>query len=178
MAISDEELYSRAKELSKDFDDSFLDLGKALSQLKKQSRDMFRKLYQSTNLGRRKAYYLVEVYEAFRGIPVSRAKLKEVGWSKLQLIGKHVTKDNAQELLDLAKEMSLKQLDGYLRGEKLDDNARCVLMYLSPKQYEVLEEVLLAHGGTKSGRGIVDKEDALITALKKLTKGKSSPLMK
>lgn len=173
-ALSDEELYSRAKELSKDFDDSFLDLGKALSQLKKQSRDMFRKLYQSTNLGRRKAYYLVEVYEAFRGLPVSRAKLKQVGWTKLQQLGSYVDKDNVVEMLDMAIEMSSKQLAAHLKGEKFADNARCVLMYFSPKQYEVLEQTVLAHGGMKKGRGLENKEDALITALKKLAKSPAS----
>ena len=170
MAVSDEELYGRAKDLSRDFDDKFLDLVKTLSQLKKQSPDMFHKLYQKTNLGRRKAYYLVEVYEAFRGLPVPRSKLKEVGWTKLQLLGKFVTKDNVLELLKTAKELSSKQLIAYLKGEELDENAHCVLMYFDTKQYQVLEEVLLAHGGAKSGRGVVNKEDALITALKKLVK--------
>ena len=93
-----------------------------------------------------------------------------MGWTKLQLLGKYVNKDNVLELLETAKELSSKQLIAHLKGEELDDNAHCVLMYFDPKQYQLLEEVLLAHGGTKSGRGMVNKEDALITALKKLVK--------
>ena len=167
VALSDTELYARAKDLAKDFDDNFLELGKTLAQL---TSDSFRKMYQSTNLGRRKAYYLVEIWDKFHGLPVPKAKLKEVGWTKLTLLAKHVTKENAAELLDVALGLSNKQLGAYLAGKKVEDNARCVLMYFSPKQYAVLEKTILANGGEKNGRGLTNKEEALIKALRKTAK--------
>ena len=170
MALNVDELYGKAVDLSKDFDDNFLDLAKTLRQLLDRDPEKFRDVYTKSNLNRRKAYYLVEVSRAYDNLPVSRARLKKIGWTKLQIIGKHISKDNAMEMLDLAEQHTTKELESLMRGEKPSDNAHCVLMYFSPKQYEVLERVLLKNGGTRSGRGINDKEEALITALKKLEK--------
>ena len=42
-------------------------------------------------------------------------------------------------------------------------------MYFSPKQYEELEEALVHHGASKAarGRGLVDKEKALLKMIRK-----------
>ena len=168
MALSNDDLYDKAMELSKDFDDNFLDLAKTLRQLLDRDPEKFRDLWTKTNLGRRKAYYLVEVSRTFDPLPGPKSRLKKIGWTKLQVIGKHVTKDNLGEMLDLAEKHTAKELESLMRGEKPSNNAHCVLMYFSPKQYDLLERTLLKNGGTRSGRGINDKEEALITALKKL----------
>jgi len=170
MALSNDDLYDKALDLSKDFDDNFLDLAKTLRQLLDRDQEMFRDVWTKTNLGRRKAYYLVEVSRTFDSLPVGRARLKKIGWTKLQIIGKHATKDNVLELVELAEKHTTKELEALMKGEKPIDNAHCVLMYFSPKQYDVLERALLQHGGEKSGRGILNKEEALVTALKKLEK--------
>ena len=170
MALSNDDLYDKALNLSKDFDDNFLDLAKTLRQLLDRDPEMFRDVWTKTNLGRRKAYYLVEVSRTFDSLPVSRARLKKIGWTKLQIIGKHATKENVSELLDLAEKHTTKELEALMKGEKPIDNAHCVLMYFSTKQYEVLEKALLQNGGERSGRGILKKEEALVAALKKLEK--------
>lgn len=167
MVKSNDALYAAAKEMSSNVDDAFLDLGNALRQLQDREPDMFHKLYETTDLGRRKAYYLVEVSRTFAGLPVPKARLKKVGWTKLQLLGKHINKDNALKLVELAEKNSAKQLAALMRGEKPKNNAHCVLMYFTPKEYKIVEEVLTQNGGTKSGRGIVDKERALMNVLKK-----------
>ena len=168
MALSNEDLFDKALVLSKDVEDNFLDLAKTLRQLLDRDPEAFREVWTKTNLGRRKAYYLVEVSRTYDPLSVSRARLKKIGWTKLQLIGKNVTQDNLAELLDLAEQHTAKELEALMRGEKPVSNAHCVLMYFSPKQYEVLEAVLLKNGGERSGRGILNKEEALINALKKL----------
>jgi hypothetical protein len=168
MALSNDDLYDKALDLSKDFDDNFLDLAKTLRQLLDRDPEKFRDLWTKTNIGRRKAYYLVEVSRVFDSLPAPRSRLKKIGWTKLQIIGKHVTKDNLGEMLELAEQHTAKELESLMRGEKPSNNAHCVLMYFSPKQYDLLERVLLKNGGQRSGRGILDKEEALITALKKL----------
>jgi hypothetical protein len=167
MAISNEELYDKAMSLSGDVEDNFLDLGKALRQLLDRDPDAFQKVWQKSNLGRRKAYYLVEVSRIYDPLPIARSRLKKIGWTKLAIIGKQIDKGNAQELLQLAEENTTKQLEALMKGEKPVDNAHCVLMYFTPKQYKVLEEALVQNGGTRSGRGIVNKEEALLKALKK-----------
>lgn len=168
MAISIDDLFDKATDLAKDFDDNFLDLAKALRQLLDRDSEKFRDLWMKTNIGRRKAYYLVEVSRMFDPMGLSKPRLKKIGWTKLQIIGKHVTKDNVGEMLELAEQHTSKELEGLMRGEKPVNAAHCVLMYFSPKDYALLERTLLKHGGARSGRGINDKEHALIRALKRL----------
>ena len=162
------ELYDKAMSLSADVEDNFLDLGKTLRQLLDRDPDAFAQVWRKSNLGRRKAYCLVEVSRIYDPLAVARSRLKTIGWTKLQLLGKQIDKGNAQELLELAESSTAKQLEAQMKGEKPIDNTHCVLMYFTPKQYKALEEALVQNGGTRSGRGIVNKEEALLKALKKL----------
>ena len=171
MTIKIEELYDKALGLSADVEDNFLELGRSLRQLLDRDPDLFRQLVKKGNLGRRKAYYLVEVSRIFDPLPVPRSRLRKIGWTKLQLIGKHVTPENLDELLTLAESTNSKELERQMRGEKPMKNARCVIMYFSPKQYAEFEEALLKNGAKPSGRGIVGKEEALINALRKAVPG-------
>jgi hypothetical protein len=165
MTISIEELYDRALALSSDVEDKFLELGRSLRQLLDRDPALFQQVVKK-RLGRRKAYYLVEVSRRFEPLPISRARLKKIGWTKLQIIGQHVTKDNVEELVGLAEQLKTKQLERKMQGDEPLNNAHCVLMYFSPKQYAELKEVLLLNGAEPSGRGIVGKEEALINALR------------
>ena len=62
-----------------------------------------------------------------------------MGWTKLAMIAKQVTQDNIDELLDLAEQNNVKELERITRGERPLGNSHCVLMYFSPKQYEELK---------------------------------------
>ena len=168
MALSTDDLYEKAVTLSSDVEDNFLELGKTLRQLLDRDPDLFQKIVAKNNLGRRKAYYLVEVSRIYEPLPIPRSRLRKIGWTKLQLIGKHLDPSNIEELLKLAEESNAKELERHMRGEKPLGNAHCVLMYFSPKQYKELEEVLIQNGGQRSGRGILNKEEALIKAIKKI----------
>src|SRR5208337_4791444 len=145
----------------------FLDLGRTLRQLLDRDPDLFQQIVAKSDLGRRKAYYLVEVSRIFDPLPIPRSRLKKIGWTKLQLIGKHVNASNLDELLELAESVNSKELERQMRGEKPLGNAHCVLMYFTPKDFAVLEEALLEHGAVRSpggrgGRGLQKKEEALI----------------
>ena len=59
-------------------------------------------------------------------------------------------------------ELAAKELERRMRGEKPLGNAHCVLMYFSPKGYAELEDALVKHGGVHSGRGIQNKEEAVL----------------
>jgi hypothetical protein len=169
MALKTEEIYDKALTLSANVEDNFLDLGRTLRQLLDRDPDLFQKIVQKTSLGRRKAYYLVEVSRIFDPLPVPRSRLRKIGWTKLQLIGRHVTEGNLEELLQLAESVSSKELERQMRGEKPLGNAHCVLMYFSPKDYAELEEALIENGavrGPKSGRGLQGKEKALIKVVR------------
>ena len=170
MALSTEDLYDKAKALSGDVEDNFLELGRSLRQLLDRDPELFKKIVAKANLGRRKAYYLVEVSRIFDPLPIPRSRLRKIGWTKLQLIGKHIEPDNMEELLQLLAEVHQRQRprERHLRGEKPLGNAHCVLMYFSPKEYRELEEALIRNGGTRSGRGILNKEKALINVVRRV----------
>jgi hypothetical protein len=163
-------LYNKALELFAKVPDKFLDLGRVLRQLQGHDPDLFQKFVAKTGIGGRKAYYLVEISRTFEPLQVSRARLHDLGWTKVQLIGKHVTQDNVEELLKLAENTSANELERLLSGKKPLGNARCVLMYFSPKQYDELEDALVRHGGVRRGRGVEDKEEAMIKMVRRLRK--------
>jgi hypothetical protein len=171
MSLKTEEMYEKALVLSADVEDNFLELGRALRRLLDRDPALFQQIVKKGKLGRRKAYYLVEVSRIYDPLPVPRARLRKIGWTKLQLMGKHVSLDNVEELLELAEQTNAKELERQLHGEKPMVNARYVLMYFSPKQYAEFEYALLKNGATKSGRGMFDKEIAIINALRKAEPG-------
>ena len=170
MTLSIEALYDKAMGLSKQVEDNFLELGKSLRQLMDRDPDLFRQIIQKSNLGRRKAYYLAEVSRIFDPLPIPRVRLRKIGWTKLQLIAKHVTPNNLDVLLQLAEDSAAKELERRMHGEKPLGNAHCVLMYFSPKGYAELEDALVKHGGVRSGRGIQNKEEALIRLVRHVKK--------
>lgn len=169
MALRTEDLFDKAIILSKNVDDTFLELGRTLRQLQDREPQLFQEIVAKSDLGRRKAYYLVDVSRIFDPLQVSRAKLKKVGWTKLAMIAKRVTQDNVDAFLDLAERNNVKELERMVRGKKPLGHSHCVLMYFSPKQYEELEEALVHHGARKAerGRGLVEKEKALLTMIRK-----------
>ena len=169
MALKTEDLFDKAMALSKNVDDTFLELGRTLRHLQDREPQLFQEIVAKSDLGRRKAYYLVDVSRVFDPLQVSRARLKKVGWTKLAMIAKQVTQDNIDELLDLAEQNNAKELERMMRGEKPLGSSHCVLMYFSPKQYEELEEALVHHGARKAGRGrgLVEKENALLKMIRK-----------
>jgi hypothetical protein len=170
MPPSTEALYEKALELFAKVPDNFLDLGRALRQLQDRDLELFQKFVAKTGIGRRKAYYLVEISRTFEPLEVSRARVHDLGWTKVQLIGKHVTQDNVEELLKLAENSSANELERAMSGKKPLGNARCVLMYFSPKQYDELEGALVRHGGVRRGRGVENKEEAMLKMVRRLRK--------
>jgi hypothetical protein len=165
MALTTDEIYEKTIDFAKNVEDNFLDLAKSLRQLRDRDPELVRKVWSKTGLGSRKAYYLINIDEQFSGLPVGKARLKKLGWTKLQLIGQNINADNADELLTMAENHTAAQLKQLVKGEKPVTNAHCMVLYFSQEQYAELEPILLANGGTKSGRGILDKERALLNAL-------------
>ena len=170
MAVNIDEVYSKALELSLNVDGNFFELGRSLRHLLDRDPDKFRNVVEKTNLGMRKAYYLVNVARWFEGVRVKRERLMRIGWTKLQLIGPKLEGWDLDELLALAETNTATALKRILKGDKPLKDAHCVLMYFSPEQYQVLEEVLVRHGATANRRGMNDKEAALIAALQRVPK--------
>lgn len=111
-----DELYDRALALSSEVEDKFLELGRSLRRLLDRDPSLFQQIVKKGRLGRRKAYYLVEVSRTFEPLAIPRDQLRKIGWPKLQLIARHVTPSTLDALLKLAESATVKDLERHMRG--------------------------------------------------------------
>lgn len=118
---------------------------------------------------------MAEVNRAFSEFDIDEIRLSRIGWTKLQLIAKHINHENGKELLTIAEMSLAHDVALMMRGEKPVKGTRVITLYLKARQYKIFSQVILAHGGSKSGSGLVNKETALIAALSKLSSGETSP---
>ena len=153
----------------------FLALGQRLSEAlqaapagEPSDGSLFLDEAKKQKLSRRKAYYLVEVFEAFRNLPVPKERLLNIGWTKLQMMCGYMTPENYPNLLSEAEKHPVHRFREILEGEWPETAKHCVLIYLFPEEYEIFCKVLKAHGAKPRPRGLQGKEEALMKALKKL----------
>ena len=158
---------NRALELIVQLGDEFLELAALLRQLQEKQPDDFKALLSLPELGRRKGYYLVEIDRAFADLGVPSERLNKIGWTKLQLIARHVTPENLEALLTLAEAHTAKNLDLIMRGEEPILGGKTVLLFFNGKQFEAFSKAIIEHGADKNGAGYIGKEKALIKALRK-----------
>jgi hypothetical protein len=155
-------IYDNAMSLAKSFDESFVELGATLRQLQDTDSDRYRDFIKASGIGERKAYYLIAIDKTFKDLKVPKKLLIGIGWTKLIIIEPHVNKDNWKDLFDFAAKHTAAELKAYVKGENTDANARSVLLYFTPVEYETLMSALLQHGAHKARRGVQNKERALM----------------
>ena len=147
--------------------DNFIEAARHLREVQDETPELFAMVVKHTGIGMRKAYYLAEIDRRFRKLGVDRNRLRKIGWTKVQIIGRHINKTNLEDLLSLAEKHTAYELNALMRGEQPHPDTRCVVLYFTPEQYETFEKAVLANGGVKSGRGLLGKEEALVKALAK-----------
>jgi hypothetical protein len=152
------------------FNDKFLELASLLHELQGKQPDDFKTLISIPQLGRRKGYYLVEIHRAFGDYKNVTSRLNKIGWTKLQIIARHVTPDNREALLTLAESHSAKNLEAIMRGEEPIIGGRSVLLLFTQAQFAIFSNAILEHGAIANGQGFIQKETALISALNKIKK--------
>jgi hypothetical protein len=159
-------IYARALRLIVHFEDEFLELASLVRKLYETNSDEFKTLIAQQHLGRRKAYYLVEVDRAFGDIANEQCvRLNEIGWTKLATIAASITHKNREKLLKLAEAHTVEDIKALVRGETPVTDRKTIVLYFTPKQHEKFAKVILKHGAIKSGDGFAKKEEALIAAL-------------
>lgn len=149
--------------------DDWIEAAELLRRLLDEDPGMFLATAKKLGIQTRKAYYLAQIDRALDGLAVPRERLLRIGWTKLQVIAPHITSENAETLLGRAEAHPVHVLRDAV-GEHVGETAKhCVILYLFEDEYEIFAEVLVAHGASLVGRGIKWKEEALMTALEKLT---------
>ena len=93
--------------------------------------------------------------------------LRAVGWTKLMTICPHLTKANWKELLAAAEKNTNRELQMMVKGEEPANNQHCVLLYFNDDDYKDFVQSALHHGAARSGRGLLNKEKAIMALVKK-----------
>ena len=167
-----ESALNRARRLAGRPSTASLELAEAIWKAEQARPGSLRRLVAETGLGLRKAYYLRKIWERFAHLDVSRERLAEVGWTKLTLIATYAPSGAEARWLDLATTgATAKELESRLKGAGWGKpKAHSVLLRLSPSQYRTLAGMLQKFGArpARKGRGLVDKERALMRALERL----------
>jgi hypothetical protein len=79
MAVSSQDLYAKALSLSSQVEEHFLELASSLRKLQDRDPELFRKLTDKADIGKRKLYYLLEISRTFDTLPIPKARLRHVG---------------------------------------------------------------------------------------------------
>ena len=149
----------------------FLQQAHVLRKAHERGAEQFTREVRRSGLGRRKAYYLVAIAKQLDGLSLSRSQLEAIGWTKLQVISKHLTHSNADALLRRAAHLNTRALKLSMRGKLPKLKAHCVELNLNPAQYAQFVDAILRNGGELSGRGLRNKELALIKAIRNGSRG-------
>ena len=165
MALGTENIYDPIISLAIHAEHNFIELGRLLRTLNESYPKLFREAYTEAGLGKRKAYYFVAIVKQFKGLPISNAELASIGWTRAGIIGKHVTPKNVSELFALAEQHSTRDLNIIMSGGQPVSGTRTVVLHLKPRQYQRFVKALTLHGGKLKGKGIKNKERALMNLI-------------
>jgi hypothetical protein len=151
--------------------DNFWDLGNALLMLRDSPRFTgdFRRTVKKAGLNLRQAYYLCQIVDQLRPFARYKERFEAIGWTKTQVIARGLNEQNLKERLELAeaKGNSTRKLQSLMKGKKPPDKTRCVQLYFTEEEYETFEKAVVMNGGSPVGRGLIDKEVAVMALIKK-----------
>ncbi len=144
----------------------FLELGSLLRKLQSSNFDNFKTLYEIPQLGRRKAYYLIEIDKVFGGKPELAVRLNKIGWTKLSLLAKFVNDDNILDALQFAELHTAWDMQVILKSGDSTFSTRSVLLRFTLPDFDKFASKIVAYGAkpTPDG-GYHNKEAALLAAL-------------
>lgn len=145
--------------------DHFLEIARWLRQTHEKSPELFPGIADQIGLSLRGAHALARISQVFDELRVSRQRLENIGWAKLQVIASKIDAQNCKQMLTLAEEKSVHDLVKILHGDVPHPGSQAVVLLLTLEQLAVFETVLLKHGAIKAAGGkLVGREAALIAA--------------
>ncbi len=144
-------------------DENSFELSRCLAHLHGDDPELIPEFVKRSGLDWRKTHYLIQIGKSFSKVRRTK-RLAALGWTKLQIIGRHVERHELGDLITLAETSTAHELKRKLAGAG-EAAPNCVQLYFTPAQYQVFEKAVLANGGKKVRRGLADKEQALISAL-------------
>lgn len=120
------------------------------------------KVLAGTGICRRTATYWMEIDRVYAGIGIPEWELADLGWTKLSILAKRITPENASYWLPVARSSSVQALRQRLRGE--GERERTVVLRFRDVEYSSFVKTLLDHGASIHGeRTLVNKEAAVLS---------------
>jgi hypothetical protein len=149
---------------------NFWELGNALLMLRDSSRYTgdFKRTVKKAGLNLRQAYYLREIVDQLRPFARYKERFEAIGWTKTQVIARGLNKQNLRQRLEWAetKGNSTRNLQSLMKGETPPSEARRVVLYFTKNQYGEFEKAIVQNGGSRVGRGLINKEPAVMKLIK------------
>lgn len=161
-----EDAFDKAIRLAENHEKNFIELGLLLKYIKQQEPILFNRFCQMSCLGRRKAYYLVQIAKKTEGLPISKKVLSKIGWTKMTLICGKLDPTNWEYWIALAEENSVHGLKTIFSGQR--PNHKSMVLYFRADDYDYLTSLLPKYGAKFKGPGLARKEEAIIRMAKKL----------
>lgn len=160
MTFDSQDVYTKIIHLSTRVDQNFIELGRLLRELKKREKELFKLAYEQSGLGRRIAYHFVAIVRQFEAVPITDEQLAEIGWTKADVIGKHITQDNWAELLAEAKHRSARELRILVNGGRLVRGTKSITLHFDPEQHKKFVAAIATYGSDPMNR-----EQALMSVI-------------
>jgi hypothetical protein len=136
-------------------------LASALRRLHEHNEELYGKVVQEAEIGGRKAYYLLAIDRHFSDLGIPESRLQQIGWTKLALIGPHLSATNKESLPRLGRKahgQGTRTADAG-RGARSERKLRAAVPQI---HYARFAKLLRKNGAVKSGRGLFNKEKALM----------------
>jgi len=154
--------------IRREIDVDLMRVARVLRGIQQERPSEFVAIARKAGVARRRAYALARIAQQFESLGIPDRQLQALGWAKLEMIGRHLTKSNVGQLLELAETHRLHELDAILRGECPVRRARTMILHLSQRDDAVFRRWLVFFGAQPSGGGLTHKERALRQLLRDL----------
>lgn len=164
-------LVRRALGLAAEEKDRSIELAQCLAEI--QAEQPLTDFIRRSGISRRKAYFLAEIGRKLTDVDATVDRLTKIGWTKLQIVLRHVGGMPSSELLEFAETHTAHELKRMLPESPSASKSKCVILYFNPGQYAAFRKAILDHGGKSSGRGLIGKEEAVVAMIAGLNSARS-----
>jgi hypothetical protein len=134
----------------------------------------FKRTVKKADLNLRQAYYLCEIVDRLRPCARYKERFEAIGWTKTQVIARGLNKQNVKQRLELSETEgnTTRKLQSLMKGETPPSEQRRVVLYFTKEDYGMFEKAVVQNGGSRVGRGLINKKPAVIALIKKATLSK------
>lgn len=155
---------------------TFHAFARALSRAHSDDPSFLHEVARVAMIKRRALFYLSSVGRLLDDYDITDEQAERIGWTKLQIVARHtanqpgrISRRDMQAKLEIASRTPADRLHEALEQQETPRPLRSVLLRLTAKQYADVEAALIACGATRRGKGLVDKEEALVRLARTLT---------